>query len=110
MARETRSKWAKRIARWARSGLDAKTFAEREGVSPETLRWWRWKLGGTTRSEPATQHAAFVEVVPELVADDAARSDDAALELVLGTGVRVVVPAGFDAISLQRLLAILGGR
>ena len=37
--------WSERVARWERSGQTAKTFALREGVSAQSLAWWRWKLG-----------------------------------------------------------------
>ena len=40
----TRAEWTKVVARYERSGLSAKAFAAREGISARSLSWWKWKL------------------------------------------------------------------
>jgi transposase-like protein len=110
MKRQTRQVWSDRVTRWAESGLDAEAFAAREDVNAHTLKNWRWKLrtnrGVAPTSADRTQ-GGFVELiaVERVVARDAATADP--LELHLRGGLRVVVPARFDADSLRRLVAAL---
>lgn len=40
----TRVEWEKRVERLQKSGQDAEAFADREGIRPKSLVWWRWKL------------------------------------------------------------------
>ena len=54
------------MAGWRRSGETAAAYAERNGLSVASLRWWSWRVG---REEPAP--AEPVELVPiEVVNDD----------------------------------------
>ena len=61
--RRTAGDWSKLVAMWKRSGLSAPVFGAREGVSPRSLYWWRWKLGKV--AAPKT-----VGLVPVTVIDD----------------------------------------
>lgn len=107
MARETREQWEERVRRWQRSGMDAASFAAREGVAPERLRWWRWQLGLGPRARRAADTSRFVEVVLEGRSEpEVPARAEAELELVLGQR-RVLVRPGFDAESLRRVLAVL---
>lgn len=118
MGRETRSTWAKRVERWNASGLTAAEFAAEIGANARTLTYWKWKLGtvradeGRPRQgERAKVGPAFVEVVPAPMSPastETAASE--AIEVVLDGGVRVRVPARFDADALRRVVAALGGR
>lgn len=108
MTRTRREQWAKRIVQWQRSGMDAASFAAREGVKPERLGWWRWHLGlgpgARRRAAPVPQ---FVEVVlPEAAEQQAVVQEGAAIEVLLGQR-RVLVRPGFDEQSLRRVLAVL---
>ena len=94
------------MKRWEASGLDAATFAAREGLVAKSLLWWRWKL----RSTPA---AAALEprFVPVRVVDAAARapgppSTDTAVEVALPNKIVVRVTAGFEPAVLAHVLAI----
>ena len=102
MARESREAWARRVARWVKSGLSADAFAAREGVKPRTLAWWRWRLGSTA---PATalikRDVAFVEVQP-IVAEAAPER----IEVALVNGRVVRVPTAFDDNALCRVLVL----
>ena len=93
----TRETWAGRVREWKRSGLTAAAYAEREGLNAGTLTWWSSKLGRATAGAPPV-----IEVVM------AARAASA-LEVVLASGMRVAVPAGFDEATLRRLLTVLEG-
>ena len=108
MGRDTRATWAKRVERWRGSGLTAEEFAGEVGVNARTLTFWKWKLGQTDRRErtPA-KRVEFVEVAPpRTVAAATAPSD--AIEVVLGSGVVIRVPAQFDADGLRKIVAALG--
>ncbi len=95
----TRSgRWTEREAREAltaveESGESLAAFAKREGFSAERLYRWRRKLA----------EEAFVEIERESVGPDRG----GVLEVVLATGRVVRVPRDFDAVTLQRLLALL---
>jgi transposase len=112
MPRASRSEWEKRVQRWKDSGLSAKEFAAETGLNAVTLANWRWKLseGGcaaveNTEAQPDAQaqrsgvDGRFVEM--SLVAP---AEVPAPLELVLSRGIRVRVHAGFDDVTLARLV------
>src|SRR6266849_771144 len=103
MGRESRAIWARRVRRWTRSGLTAERFARQEGVNPGTLSFWRWKLRhgapGRRGSAPAGRTMASPIDFVELVAarpPGPAGEPAAVLELVLTSGYRVRLGAGFD--------------
>ena len=110
MERVSRETWAKRVERWADSGLTAKEFAAEAGLNPSTLSYWKWRLRG---KRPATSRRAtargaartvsplsFVEVTKGVAAAEL-------FEIELCSGVRVRVPGSFDAEALSRLLGVL---
>jgi hypothetical protein len=101
--RERERTWRERIRRWEQSGLGRKEFAEREGVHPSTLGWWRFELArrGGEQSGPVVA-LTRVTVTPTVAT--------AALEVVVNRGAIVRVPTGFDAATLERLLSVLEDR
>lgn len=120
MARESREHWAKRVERWTDSGLTAGEFARELGISASSLKWWKWRLGSAAAAKPASSPAprvrssavtkapaatsvTFVEV-------SAPRVAEAPLELVLPSALVVRVRAGFDDVTLGRLLDVLARR
>lgn len=103
MARESRAKWARRVARWAKSGLSCEQFAACEGVKATTLSWWRWYLarhGAVPTRALARYEPAFVEVEPVLVEAVSER-----IEVALVNGRVVRVPMTFRDDALVRVLA-----
>ena len=125
MARTTRSVWKRRVERWQRSGQSATRFAARIGVNPYTLKWWKWALGtrearrGATA--PAVEAAQFVELVHgggEPATGQAAGvsigfgrdAGEDRVEIVLGDGVRVLLPLRFDATAIADMVRSLGRR
>jgi hypothetical protein len=115
MKREGREIWEQRVRRQAESGLTAKEFASRLGVNVHTLNAWKWKLGGVvgmsaeaSRSRPESP-ARFIEVVPPRATRSPGQAEDGLepFEVVLRDGVRVRVPARFDAQALRTLVAAL---
>ena len=57
----TTARWSRIVNRSYRTSLTLGEFARREGVNPNTLAWWRWKL----RGEPTEPGFAEVEVVED---------------------------------------------
>lgn len=112
MARESREVWRKRVERWGDSGLTAQQFADEIGVNVHTLSHWKWLLAQEARRESAPTPSAqpvFVELVepkPSLSSTTAPCHEP--FEVVLVSGLRVRVPAAFDAVALRRLVDALG--
>ncbi len=119
MRQERREAWVKRIEQLKESGLTAKEFAAQAGVNLNTLQSWKWRLTADARrglasgTRPLGTPADFVEVLhPDIAARARVATQEGAesFELLFGNGLRLRVPARFDAASLQRLLATLESR
>jgi transposase-like protein len=123
MGQDTRELWTKRVERWKDSGLSARDFASEMGINPQTLSYWRWKLGKNAGKTPARRkRSGFVEVVadaagselpartdPQLMSEPSmAEQPPEPLEIVLRDELRIRVPAHFDPEALRRVLATLG--
>jgi transposase-like protein len=116
MAKATRAEWVKRVERWQDSGLTAKEFAAELDVSPNSLTFWKWKLGRERSAPKANATKApqsndvttlqFLQLVPT---QDDAPSSPASLELVIRHDLVVRVPRGFDEETLTRVVRVLGG-
>ena len=101
--------WRRMVRQWRRSGRTVCDFCAEHGLAESSFYAWRRAISERDRqvaqqagSDGQTEDSpAFVPlcVVPAATA--------AALELVLGQGRVVRVPAGFDAVTLQQLLAVL---
>jgi hypothetical protein len=101
------AKWAKRVARFERSGLSIRTFAAREGLKAGSLSFWKWKLAQRKSPRPGTDCVAplrFVELTTKAVRTPAAAG---CFEVVLSSGRTVRVPGGFDAAELARQVGVL---
>lgn len=107
MATSSSKRWdetqARRIiGRADRSGLSDRAFAKREGFDPQRLSWWRRRfeeVAGAARREQ------FVEIR----AKTQAPTHDV-IEIELGNGRLVRVPATVDPGVLAKLLAAIEGR
>ena len=105
MKLETKSRWTSEYARQVlahadQSGLTDHAFARQKGICPQRLWWWRKRLteGATPAQTPA---APFVEVrLP-------AAMPRQPFAVQTRSGRTILVPAGFDAAELRRLLAAL---
>jgi transposase-like protein len=97
--------------------LTAERFAQREGVNPGTLSFWRWKLrqhtpgrrGQALAKRTTASPIEFVELMP-VRPSGVAGEPAAALELVVTAGYRVRLRAGFDRETLTQLLDVLEAR
>ena len=109
-ARDGAQVWRDRVERWKQSGKTAREFARLEGIRPETLAWWKWRL----QRQDAVPQAPAEVTAPRLVAVHVAGAEPepaaSTLDLVLACG-RVVVRVGpeFDERTLRRVVDALGG-
>ena len=87
------------LAEQRASGLSVAAFARERGLSAWTIYDWRRRL----REQPGQEDKA--ELVQVNIAPSAPRTTTIAVELE--AGLRVHVPAGFDAAELRRLLGVL---
>ena len=104
MARERQDsqiEWTERLARWKRSSLTRQEFAQREGVSPEQLTWWKGRLRTLQCDAPAAETPLFVELKGP--------SAGVGVELVMRSGAVMRVPVGFDEDTVARLVRVLDG-
>jgi hypothetical protein len=119
MKRTSREIWSERVHRWKASGLTAKKFAARRGLSACTLYYWSWRQSAEARdSETGRLSSAptFVEIVG--AADVVGHGSQAVgvrpvaepFEILLGDRIRIRVPVNFDEAALCRLVAILERR
>jgi transposase-like protein len=89
------------VEAWKESGEGLTAFARRHGIKPRRLRQW------ATRLEPSGEAMAFHPVrVVQASPQERAQRDP--IEIVLGEGCSVRVPAGFAAQDLERVLEVLG--
>jgi hypothetical protein len=99
-ARTAASRWSEIVDEHEASGQSIRTFAELRGLKPETLSWWRWKLGRAV----GVRKRGFVE----LTVEDAPSATEGELVLELAAyGVRTTVDASTDLELLRRVLGAL---
>jgi hypothetical protein len=94
--------WRRRIDQRRASGLSVLAFCAQHGLSSASFYHWRGVLERRAAEQPA--------FVPVQVVADALPPQANALEVVLTDGRTVRVAPGFDAVTLQRPLAVLEGR
>ena len=139
MARLQRDKskerfWRRAVRQWRRSGQSIRAFCRERGLSEPSFHGWRRTLAerdqAATKARQATRLASkrkkqeqngsvgrtFVPVQVVASAASALATTATALaatggiEIVVGAGRVLRVARGFDAATLQRLLAVLEDR
>lgn len=88
-----------------RSGLSDRAFAQREGIDPQRLWWWRKRLGET--NAVAKRAEGFVEVAVRQTTKPVVAGR---VEVLLGNGRVVATPVDVDPVMLARLLDAVEGR
>ena len=89
------------VTAWKQSGKPMTVFAREHGLVVQRLSRWVARLG---RSSNGRVRFHRVQLVGGL------RGTSAAIEVALVDGRRVVVPEGFAAEELERVLGVLEGR
>jgi hypothetical protein len=94
--------WRRRVRQWRASGLSVRAFCEQRNLQEASFYGWRRIL-----AERDAEAKPFVQV--RVLADDKAADGGQAsgLELRLARDRVVRIGQGFDAETLQRLLALL---
>ncbi len=90
---DKRKIWERHLRDWGRSGLPQDEYCAKHGLTVSSFGYWRTKLRREARG------GEFVEV------GGAATAKELLLEV---NGMRLSIPAGFDAASLKRVLEVLG--
>lgn len=97
------ARWRRLLEEHSRSGLSLREFSVREGISANTLAYWKYKrpIGPSSpgRSNPGPQ------IVPVTIVDDAP-DIGGVITLELG-GARVTLARGFDREDVSRLITLL---
>jgi hypothetical protein len=102
--------WRDAIRRWQASGQTIRGFCREQGLSEAAFHAWRRTIARRDgQAAPATPPERRPTFVPLRVTPTTAPAA-APLELVLGVGRIVRVSPGFDAATLQALLAVLEGQ
>ena len=92
--------WEMAVETWRSSGLSARDFCKREGLSKSSLYYWNKKLSMDERAAEAIDSPSFIEVaVPE--------NRPAPLELVLISGNILRIDTAVESVTLANVLAAL---
>lgn len=137
MARVQRDKskerfWRRAVREWRQSGQSIRAFCMAHDLSEPSFHAWRRTLAerdqATQQARQATRlvrkrdkqengdvgreflPVRIVASTGPAVPPAAAETTRGGIEIVVGAGRVVRVPAGFDAVTLQRLLAVLEDR
>lgn len=113
--RRSAREWQTLVSKLAESGEDLGQFCGRQGIYPPTLRWWQWRLRGSTcgpavppRWAPAAAEPIRSRFTELRVLEKASPAVAAAgFELRWPDGLTLAIPAQFDELVLRRLLAAL---
>ena len=100
---ERRQFWQMVIETWQDSSMSVSKFCKAEGLSEGAFYNWRKKLSGThsRRNEPAgPKPSAFIEVAMP-------KSDHAAIELVLCSGITLRIRSTTDNKTLSNVISVL---
>ena len=101
-----RGKMERLVARWRASGETLSGFARRHGVSRDKLQYWSQKLSSISSGRGGNGESALVPV--QLLGG--AEGREAALEIVLTGGERVLVRAALPVDLVQGVISALRER
>ena len=90
--------WSERVAAQERSGLSVKQFCEQQQLIEQSFYVWRKRLRNQQSLRFALVETGMAR--PQIPAESS-------LELVLTTGERLRISAGFDPSLLRQVLAAL---
>ena len=109
--RRSRSEVAALVAAFERSGLNRTEYCRQHGLSLSSLKRYSKRIGkGCSSSDQGEGMSPAVSLVPVEVVDGPAaqQASSTALFVELSGGRRIGVGAGFDMVTLRRLIAVLG--
>lgn len=110
--RRSRQEWRNLVEDWRSSGQGTRDFCLERGLNRSTFGWWRWALGKQQGEAPEVPVPAPDGEWLELRRLGAELEEPIVerppLTLVLGEGISIQVPVGFDGPTLERLIRTLG--
>ena len=92
------------LGQWKAGGKSLRAFAQGSGTTYSKLNYWKKRLG-MTRSTHAESPFIPVEVVG--APSTPISGPRGSFEIVFDERQRIVVPFGFDATELRRLLSVI---
>ena len=98
---QTRQLWTERLARYSASTLSVAAFCAAEGISPNSLFYWKRRLDTDSAAPPPEGQPCFVPV---------RLHETAAVEVFLPTGAVLRLSPGCDLSFVRSLLDTLAGR
>jgi len=104
LERRAPEEWAALVKDWEGSGQSQRGFCAARGIGQSTLRYWRRRLQGETAGNTGISGA---RLVPVSVCSELPSQGGSGLRVVLSSGLGIDVAPGFDAATLQRVLATL---
>jgi hypothetical protein len=100
--------WAREIEAWRSSGQTLSAWARERGIARARLEYWKRRLAG--RSEKSRGTVGRLALIP-VISPPAQATPAAPIEvLVERAGLRILLPTGFEAVELRRLLDVVGAR
>jgi hypothetical protein len=109
--RRSAKDWSRLIRELKRSGEEPAAFAKARGIRPQTLQWWRWRLGAGTKTARPARPPRVQLVAVEAEEEAPVASGTPVWELVTPAGhaLRVYDARGLGVLS-EALSAVAGGR
>lgn len=104
---EGREGWAREIEAWRASGQTLSAWARSRGISRDRMEYWKRQLAGRQGKADGMGPLALIPVLPS---PPEARADVPIEVIIERAGLRVRLPADFDAGTLSRLLDVVAAR
>ena len=110
-AREVeRQGWAREIEAWRSSGQTLSAWSRERGISRDRLEYWKRRLTGRCEKSISGGMIGPLALIPE-VSPSAQPAPAAPIEVVVErAGLRILLPTGFEAAELLRLLDVVDAR
>lgn len=126
--RKKQAFWIRTLKQWEASGNTARAYCGRHGLKETQFHWWKkalqqrgkWKPAQAENTatlpadRPSVSFAAVElrEAFPAEVSEpqESARPGEPLELCVGGEHYRVVIPSGFDPVTLEQVLSVLDGR
>lgn len=95
---QTQRRWQQRIAAQQASGFSVTEFCRRERINQGSFYYWKRRVQGMPSE-------GFVELKVTPTSNRVTNPEVPAIEVRLGNGRSLMVPAGFDGDHLVKLIA-----
>jgi hypothetical protein len=93
------------VSEFQSSGLNRTQFCRRQGLTLGVLNRYLKRLGAACDTGATSNRVVAVELAGKKLGGE--RADGCDLAVVLASGRRIAVGAGFDAVTLRRLVQLL---